>query len=177
MTLDTIAKVEYRFGSDGDWSEAVAVDGTFDSPNETFQIGIPQNSAFNIQASAPFNPASVSLEVRAKTLYSMNSGGSGPQVTSVGALSNAHAYPNPYKPNSGVNHINGITFTGLTAGAKVQIFTPSGESVYDATSANGADLPWPAIDSDGKNVSTGVYMYLISDAAGNKKKGKLAIVR
>jgi hypothetical protein len=178
MTLDTIAKVEYRFGADGEWTEASPVDGNFNGAKETFQISVPQSTALNIQASAPFNPASVSLEVRAKTLYSMNAGaGTGPQVTSAGALANAHPFPNPYKPNSSLGHTAGITFTGLTSGSKVQIFTPSGEPVFDAESPTGAPLPWTAVDTDGKNVSSGVYMYLITDPTGNKKKGKLAVIR
>jgi hypothetical protein len=177
MTLDTIAKVEYRYGSDGDWMEASAVDGSFNSPEETFQIDVPQSAALNIQSASPFNPASINLEVRAKTAYTMNAGnGTGPQVMSVGALNNAHPYPNPFKPNSSLNHTS-VTFTGLTTGSKLNIFTPTGEPVYDATSPVGSDLTWPGVDADGKNVSSGVYLYLITDAAGNKKQGKLAVIR
>jgi hypothetical protein len=70
-----------------------------------------------------------------------------------------------------------VTFTGLTTGSKLNIFTPTGEPVYDATSPVGSDLTWPGVDADGKNVSSGVYLYLITDAAGNKKQGKLAVIR
>ncbi len=175
MTLDTISKVEYRYGADGEWFEASAVDGTYNGAIEQFQITVPQSAALNI-LSTTFNPSSISLEVRAKTLFTMNAGSGGPTVSSAGALANAHAYPNPFKPNSALNHTS-VTFTGLTSGSKLQIFTPIGEPVYDTTSPTGADIPWTAVDSDGKNLSSGVYFYLITDPSGNKKEGKFAVVR
>ncbi len=176
MTVDSISKVEYRYGNNS-WQDAAAVDGTFDSPSESFQIDVPQSQALNIQ-SAPFNPASISLEVKAVTVYSQNAGNvpTGAHVASAGTLGSAHAYPNPFKPNSALNHTQ-VTFTGLTADAKVQIFSPAGEPVYDATSPTGADLPWTAVDKDGQKVSSGVYLYLITDPTGNKKQGKLAVIR
>lgn len=173
MTLDTISKVEYRIGSGSPWEVASAVDGSFNSAIESFHIHLPAGAAQSIQA-LNFTPASINLEIQALTAYNVNAGSSGgPQVTSAGALANAHPYPNPYKPNSTLGH-TAITFTGLTTGAQLQIFTPVGEPVYGPRDAT---LPYNAVDNDGKNLSSGVYFYLITDPDGNKKEGKFAVVR
>jgi hypothetical protein len=118
--------VEYRINGSGEWKTATASDGTFDSAQESFTIVVPESNIQTIQTQS-LTPESLGMEIRALTSYTQNAGASsgGTQVTGAGTLSNAHAFPNPYKPNSGLNH-TGITFAGLTAGAKVEIFTPTG---------------------------------------------------
>ena len=93
-------------------------------------------------------------------------------------LDGAHPYPNPFKPNSGLNHQQ-ITFTGLTAGkVRLRIFNLAGEMIYDAEQATSGTLDWPAKNMSGGKVASGVYIYYLTDpGTGGKKKGKLAIIR
>jgi hypothetical protein len=175
LTIDTIAKVEYRLKT-GDWADAIAVDGTFDSATENFQIEIPPGE----------NPGSQALtlqdmDVRVTTFFATRngstSGTSGGTYAFAAGLQDAHPYPNPFKPNSSLGHSD-VTFTGLTTGAKVQIFTVSGEGIFEKEVVSPATtVQWAGTDDDGAKVATGVYFYLITDPEGNKKKGKLAVIR
>lgn len=92
-------------------------------------------------------------------------------------LNNAHAYPNPYKPNSSLGH-TAINFSGLTAHAKVQILSAAGEPVFEATADSTGSIPaWSAVNNEGSKIATGVYFFLITDPTGDEKTGKLAIIR
>ena len=92
-------------------------------------------------------------------------------------LTNAHAYPNPFKPNSALGHTE-ITFIDLTPGAHIKIFTAAGEPVFDRKAdAAATTLQWSATNEGGEAVASGVYYFLITDDAGNKKEGKLAVIR
>ncbi len=174
ITVDTISKVEYRLGS-GAWAEASAVDGGFDSGTESFIFNLGGGDATTQAVSAQ------NVDVRVLTQFTMTGPGGGSGTGSAAApsnLSGAHPFPNPYKPNSSIGHTNGITFSGLTVGAHVQIFTPNGDRVYDKKLDPAiSTLQWNAENDDGKVLASGVYLYLITDDAGNKKDGKLAIVR
>ena len=174
LTIDTISKVEYRLGS-GQWAEASAVDGRFDSGAESFIFNLGTGDS-TTQAVGAQN-----VELRVLTQFSQNGPGGGGGSGTEGVASNlsgAHAFPNPFKPNSGIGHTNGITFSGLTAGAHIQVFTPAGERVYDKKLDPAiSTLQWNAENDDGRTLASGVYLYLITDDAGNKKDGKLAIVR
>lgn len=173
LTVDTIAKVEYRQPS-GAWTEAHPSDGLYDNSTENFQIIVlpaGQSSAQAISAQ--------DIDVRVTTLFASlsGSGGSGGSGVPAANLAEAHAFPNPFKPNSSLSH-SAVTFTGLSIGAKVQIFTPAGEPVFDGIVASGAStLEWAGVDDQGKKISSGIYYYLITDDAGHKKEGKLAIIR
>ncbi|MFN0117895.1 MAG: hypothetical protein ACKVQC_06355 [Elusimicrobiota bacterium] len=172
LTLDTVSKVEYKINNN-DWQQAVPADGIFDSAQESFQINIPASTtlgAQNVQAS--------DLTLRISTFYQSNPGtsthGGGGSPSN---LNDAHAYPNPFKPNSSLGHVD-ITFTGLTNGSKVQVFSPAGEPVFEGIVVPASHtLQWRAINDNGTALSSGVYYYLITDDAGNKKKGKIAVIR
>ena len=87
----------------------------------------------------------------------------------------AHVYPNPFKPSFG--HIN-ILFTSLTNRTKVQVFDVSGELVYEEEKDTPTgELSWNAKNTKGEPIASGVYIYMITNNAGQTKKGKLAIIR
>lgn len=166
FTIDTIAKVEYKLG-DGTWGEADPIDGSFNGPDEAFNISIPANQKISARSVI----SASDLNIRVLTAYatyvgSLSSG------TASADLSDAHVFPNPYKPNSNLGQ-TGVTFRGLTSGAKVQIFTPAGERIFEELADNTGDMAW----SDIKNASSGIYYFLITDQNGNKKKGKIAVIK
>ena len=92
-------------------------------------------------------------------------------------LSNAHCYPNPYKPNSGLGHTK-ITFSYVTSHIELRIFNIAGELVYntDADTPSG-ELSWDVVNNSGQKLASGVYIYIITDNQGHKKMGKFAVIR
>jgi len=88
-------------------------------------------------------------------------------------LDNAFAFPNPFKPE----HTE-ITFVNLTAQATIKIFNIAGELVKAIENSGGDDREtWNTTNNSGKKVSSGVYIYLITDKKSKKKIGKLVIIR
>ncbi|MFH0947481.1 MAG: T9SS type A sorting domain-containing protein [Elusimicrobiota bacterium] len=98
-------------------------------------------------------------------------------------LTSAHCYPNPFKPSLG--HTK-ITFANLTSHTKVRVFNIAGKFVYknEVDTPNG-ELEWNAVDNDGDSLSSGVYIFIITDRVGSpdannenhEKRGKIAIIR
>lgn len=172
LTVDSVANVEYRTQS-GEWTSALAADGVFDEAEEEFLFDVPPSQFPGAQGVI----TAQDLDVRVVTSFSTLSGSSGSGGGSPGGLRDAHAYPNPYKPTADSTHTK-ITFSDLTPGAKVQIFTLNGEPVK-ALNASGSSttLEWTAVDDGGKQVASGVYIYLITNAEGQQKEGKLAVIR
>src|SRR3989339_2146970 len=90
-------------------------------------------------------------------------------------LNTAHIYPNPYKPSIG--HTS-IIFTNLTNRTKAQIFNLAGDVVYEQEKDTPTgELIWDVKNAEGEPIASGVYMYMITNNAGQVKKGKLAIIR
>ena len=90
-------------------------------------------------------------------------------------LNNAYCYPNPYLPSQ---HRRGITFAGLTADARIQIFNIAGELVYDSGMVTtSGTLPWFAVNQSDKPVASGIYIYLITNNQGQKKTGKVGVIK
>jgi len=97
-------------------------------------------------------------------------------------LSDAHAYPVPWKPNDGKGGTgteqDGITFTNLSAEGVIKIYTISGELVreYDYKPADGGKWTWDVETSRGEKVFSGVYIYYIKNEK-EQKTGRLIIIR
>lgn len=89
-------------------------------------------------------------------------------------LAKAHCYPNPYRPSRGHKK---ITFSRLTDHTRLMIFNIAGELIYETEEATpSGELVWNVVNKYGERIASGVYIYLISDAAGKKAKGKFAII-
>ncbi len=97
----------------------------------------------------------------------------------VGSLDSVLVYPNPWVPNDS-DMSNGtidgqITFSGITNSSVIRIYTISGQLVREVSP--GISLwKWDGKNSYGKDVASGVYIYLITDGQ-SKKTGKLTIIR
>ncbi|MEW6608691.1 MAG: PEGA domain-containing protein [bacterium] len=99
-------------------------------------------------------------------------------------LDTIRLYPNPYKPydgdsDNGISYDgspnSGIVFDNLTQDATIRIFNLAGELVREENASG--RWQWDAKNSSGKEVASGVYIYLITDPAGNKASGKFTIIR
>jgi hypothetical protein len=89
-------------------------------------------------------------------------------------LSNAYAYPVPFKPSEGDTH---ITFTGLGSMAHIKVFTLDGKVVAELDESDGdGQLQWPVTNSSGEPLASDVYFYMITSGP-EKKTGKLVVVR
>jgi len=100
-------------------------------------------------------------------------------------LGNVAVYPNPFKPNSGLGH-EYITFGSkhgigrrLTKYATIKIFTVSGDLVrtLEVVPEDNGQKVWDTRNDAGKEVASGIYIYLITNPEGEKCIGKLAIIR
>jgi len=89
-------------------------------------------------------------------------------------VSTAHAYPNPCNIK---NNCNAVTFTRLTLGAVIYIYTLSGELVKRIDKSSNIDtIGWDLKNDNGSSVASGLYIYLIN-GEGSSKKGKLVLIR
>ncbi|MCB4792145.1 MAG: gliding motility-associated C-terminal domain-containing protein [Elusimicrobia bacterium] len=164
------------------WTLATPVDGAFDSTSEDFTY----------QVSSPLADGEHIIEIKALNengeqdavyyTYHFWVGNAPPAVNSTAQnnLNNVIIYPNPYKPGSGTNHdrTGGVVFANLTNNAKISIFNISGELVYEANEVNGSGtLEWDGKNKSGNKVSSGVYVYLITNSGGEKKTGKISILK
>ncbi len=85
-----------------------------------------------------------------------------------------HAYPVPYKPSLGHNWIK---FAGLSYDAVIKIYDLSGRIVKTIRKSDASgEYQWNVRGTDGRYLSSGVYMYFVS-TGGKKKTGRIMIIR
>jgi ligand-binding sensor domain-containing protein len=75
-----------------------------------------------------------------------------------------------------------LYFRNLTGNSEVKILTANGRLVRALNLKNSTDFfgsfaRWNGRNEDGRLVSSGVYIYLITDEAGNSSSGKFLIIR
>lgn len=84
-------------------------------------------------------------------------------------LDDLKAYPNPFKKWLGHGS---VTFDNLTATATIKIFDIKGRLVTTIEETNGdGEAIWTP------NVASGIYLYLATNPQGQKKTGKIAIMK
>lgn len=83
------------------------------------------------------------------------------------------AYPNPVRPNFKGN----VIIKNIPNRASVKITDVTGNLIYEAK-ANGGIVEWDTKNNKGKEVASGIYLVLMTNADGTETKTlKLAIVR
>lgn len=100
----------------------------------------------------------------------------GRRTPSTSTLNEVIAAPNPFIPSRGDMV---MVFDNVTSKSDLQIFSLTGELLrkIDSSAAQSGSIFWDGKNDDGGNVGSGIYIYLITDEDGNKKKGKVAVVR
>jgi len=88
-------------------------------------------------------------------------------------LSRVKAYPNPYR---GDKHSQ-IIFDNLTVNVRIRIYTLTGELVREIREQDGDRAYWDVRNKDGERVSSGIYIYHITNSKGEEKKGKVAVIK
>lgn len=85
-------------------------------------------------------------------------------------LSEVKAYPNPFVMGEDTQR---LTFDRLPYRAKIRIFTVAGELVREINSGD----TWDGRNGAGGLVSGGIYLFYVTDPAGDKAIGKIAVIR
>jgi|GEM_PF-5521438 len=87
------------------------------------------------------------------------------------------AYPNPYNPT--VSAANAVTFDNLTIGGiRLRIFNLAGQLIYDRQmDSSGGIIQWGVVDNDNNPAASGLYLYIVTNGAGQKAKGKIAVIK
>ncbi|MDD5688212.1 MAG: FG-GAP-like repeat-containing protein [Elusimicrobia bacterium] len=93
-------------------------------------------------------------------------------------MNNVRVYPNPYNPTTAV--LGKLKVMNLPVNSVMKLYNVSGGLVRELKEIDFGNLGW--IEWDGKNadgdkVGRGVYVYQIEDSAGNKKTGKIGLVK
>jgi len=136
-------------------SEWVLVGGVVDTQNNTVSAEVSRFSVYRLMATS-------------KTSES---------------LDNVVVYPNPFKPNDGNDRTGtwsqGIIFGNLTSRATIKIYNITGELVRELEKLpeEGGQKVWDGNNEKGKKVASGIYVYLITNPQGDKKLGKLAVIK
>ena len=103
-----------------------------------------------------------------------------------GNLSNFHVYPNPFKPNDGDNNTgrrydgsvnSGVTFNGLTNDCTIKVYTILGQLVAEGQVSGQGNWQWDVRNQSGVEVASGMYIYVVTNGAGEEKIGKLVVIR
>jgi len=94
-------------------------------------------------------------------------------------LSAVYVYPNPYKPGSGgIYDAPYLTFKNLTNRATIRIFNIPLEHIATIEKDSAVnEYQWIPKNDAGRVISSGLYIYYISDPGGHVKKGKFTIIR
>jgi len=103
----------------------------------------------------------------------------GQYITQADNLNNVVVYPNPIDFGNAVN--NTLKFVNLTYNPTLRVYTVSGELVKEippdsiGNIGNDGRIEWDGRNEEGSLVTRGLYIYLITDEAGNRKIGKFVV--
>ncbi|HVO33036.1 MAG TPA: T9SS type A sorting domain-containing protein, partial [Elusimicrobiota bacterium] len=99
-------------------------------------------------------------------------------VTLVSAdFSQVKIYPNPWRSDR--HGGQPLTFGNVPPGSTIKIFTLSGHLVRTIQSSDSSTsaTTWDLTNDGGSKVASGLYLYLATDAQGNRSTGKISIIR
>ena len=99
---------------------------------------------------------------------------SGPDRVLSANLVSLIVYPNPFSPAKGHTQ---IIFDRLTPDATIRIFNLSGEEVFREDVSWQISWPWNVENNQGETVVRGIYIYLVTNSVGEKKIGKIAVIK
>ena len=96
-------------------------------------------------------------------------------ITLVNAdLSAVKVYPNPWRSDKHAG--KSVTFSGLTTGTTIKIFSVSGHEVRELNT-DGPSTTWDLTNDSGDKVGSGIYLYVITDGQGDRVRGKVAVIK
>ncbi|MBI4424424.1 MAG: polysaccharide deacetylase family protein [Elusimicrobia bacterium] len=91
-----------------------------------------------------------------------------------GSASRVRVFPNPWRADR--HGSLPVTFSGLTPGSVVRLFTVSGRHLRSLSAPNGT-AAWDLAERHGDGVSSGYVAFVATDAGGREWRGVLAVVK
>jgi len=90
-------------------------------------------------------------------------------------IDNIGVYPNPFIPQK--HHL--ITFSRVPDDARIYIYSISLKRLKTIKNVEESTHRafWDGKDENGKSVDSGIYIFLVVEPSGNKKSGKIAVIR
>ncbi len=94
-------------------------------------------------------------------------------------LQTLKAFPNPFYPNGSntVQIVNQPPDVMPAGKNNCRIYDSSGALVIKLEENEFSRFAWNGENSTGKKCSSGIYFFVVTDAEGNTKKGKIALIR
>ncbi|MFQ6067066.1 MAG: S8 family peptidase [bacterium] len=89
-------------------------------------------------------------------------------------LEDVIVYPNPFMPE--VGHTK-VTFAALTEGATIRIFNIAGQLVKKQEVSWQYSWDWDVKNMNGEKLARGIYIWMVTNPAGERKTGKIAVIR
>jgi hypothetical protein len=91
-------------------------------------------------------------------------------------LKDAFIYPNPVQFGTFGGVIKKLKFQNIPLGATIEIYTVSGEKIKEINGVASTQIIWNGEKDNGDLVTSGLYIYKIQ-TAGGEKFGKIAVIR
>jgi photosystem II stability/assembly factor-like uncharacterized protein len=107
------------------------------------------------------------LNVAAAAALAGTRGGPGP-------AGEVAAYPNPARPSAGHDRIR---FANLVAGSSVVIYDVAGSKIWAGTADASGMVEWPLATAGGAAAASGVYLFVVEDSDGERRFGKVAVIK
>jgi len=98
----------------------------------------------------------------------------GPSIVFPLNLENLIVYPNPFSLLKGHNQIN---FSGLTSDARIRIFSLTGELLKEEEVSWQYSWSWDVKNIGGEQLARGIYLWVVTNTTGDRKIGKIAIIK
>ena len=93
-------------------------------------------------------------------------------VTVAFTLADVYVYPNPVLLVPSAE----VVFGGLKGNETIRLYTMTGEFITSTRLQGAVQWQWNARNAAGKAVAPGIYLYLLSNPAGDKRVGKIAAI-
>lgn len=112
---------------------------------------------------------------RSAALFCALAAGLAAPLSAAANLDTLNVYPNPVRRYQGANQ---VTFDNLTPQVRIRIYNAAGTLVREVQQTLGGNsYQWDLKNASGRDVASGVYVYLLTNDAGEKKSGKIAVIR
>ncbi|MQY58061.1 MAG: S8 family serine peptidase [Clostridia bacterium] len=98
----------------------------------------------------------------------------GPGIVLPGNLESLIVYPNPFSSLKGHSQ---ITFAGLTSDARIRIFTLTAELMKEEEVSWQYSWTWDVKNMTGEELPRGIYLWIVTNTAGGRRIGKIAIIK
>ena len=89
-------------------------------------------------------------------------------------LSSVHPYPNPVRVRDGTETIR---FPDPNGDIRVRIYTMAGRHVITLENQGSFEVVWDLRNAKGGSVGGGIYIWIATNSKGDRRLGRLAIIK